>query len=198
MNLNLSSQSIRFLSGQSHETVEVTTPQMMLVMKLSTFAWNVHDGRRQEVRSMFFHWFTSRPPNQYHGQVHDPWQKSKKIAAYPSFLEFLGYWWVIVLTPFPGDLKQLQCSFYFPGLMVGPYLDYAGYVEVITGSLYDKPPVKSIAPSGQQFPPGRRRAVFTKFVHGILFLVALVLYSDTYKYEMVLEDSFLQKPLWKR
>jgi hypothetical protein len=30
----------------SYETMEVTGPQMVLVMKLTTFAWNVHDGRR--------------------------------------------------------------------------------------------------------------------------------------------------------
>lgn len=26
--------------------MEVTGPQMVLVMKLTTFAWNVHDGRQ--------------------------------------------------------------------------------------------------------------------------------------------------------
>ena len=30
----------------SYETMEVTGPQMVLTMKLTTFAWNVSDGRR--------------------------------------------------------------------------------------------------------------------------------------------------------
>lgn len=30
----------------SYETMEVTGPQMVLTMKLTTFAWNVWDGRR--------------------------------------------------------------------------------------------------------------------------------------------------------
>jgi lysophospholipid acyltransferase len=37
---------IRALYGLSYETMEVTGPQMVLTMKLTTFAWNVWDGRR--------------------------------------------------------------------------------------------------------------------------------------------------------
>jgi hypothetical protein len=32
--------------GLSYETFEITGPQMVLIMKLTTFAWNVWDGRR--------------------------------------------------------------------------------------------------------------------------------------------------------
>ena len=39
----------------SYEIMEVTGPQMMLTMKLTTFAWNVYDGRRKvEVRLSAF------------------------------------------------------------------------------------------------------------------------------------------------
>ena len=40
------SHVIRVLYGFSYETMEVTGPQMVLTMKLTTFAWNVWDGRR--------------------------------------------------------------------------------------------------------------------------------------------------------
>lgn len=43
---NSNSHIIRVLFNFSYETMEVTGPQMVLVMKLTTFAWNVHDGRR--------------------------------------------------------------------------------------------------------------------------------------------------------
>ena len=89
-------------------------------------------------------------------------------------------------------------SFYFPGLIVGPYVDYAGYIEVVTGSLYEKPSVKGIIPPGQQFPAGRREAALYKLALGLAFLATFVLLSNDYKYEAVLEDSFLAKPLWKR
>ena len=40
------SHIIRVVYGFSYETMEVTGPQMVLTMKLTTFAWNVWDGRR--------------------------------------------------------------------------------------------------------------------------------------------------------
>jgi hypothetical protein len=55
-----------------YETFEVTGPQMVLVMKLSTFAWNVYDGRRDASKL-------------------DKWQTAFRVVEYPSILEFLGY-----------------------------------------------------------------------------------------------------------
>jgi len=43
---NLNSHIVRAFFNLSYETMEVTGPQMVLVMKLTTFAWNVYDGRR--------------------------------------------------------------------------------------------------------------------------------------------------------
>lgn len=40
------SHVIRAVYEYSYETIEVTGPQMVLTMKLTTFAWNVWDGRR--------------------------------------------------------------------------------------------------------------------------------------------------------
>ena len=38
------------------ETFDITGPQMVLAMKLTTFAWNVWDGRRPaEARSVHCH-----------------------------------------------------------------------------------------------------------------------------------------------
>lgn len=46
---------------------------MVLVMKLSTFAWNVYDGHR--------------PVDQL-----DAYQRSTAIQKMPNILEFLAYW----------------------------------------------------------------------------------------------------------
>ena len=35
--------------------MEVTGPQMVLTMKLTTFAWNVYDGRRKAEVRVFLH-----------------------------------------------------------------------------------------------------------------------------------------------
>lgn len=49
------SHVLRAIFQWSYETFEVTGPQMVLVMKLTTFAWNVHDGRRPaQVRAHIF------------------------------------------------------------------------------------------------------------------------------------------------
>jgi hypothetical protein len=51
----LQSHVIRAVYGFSYETMEVTGPQMVLTMKLTTFAWNVYDGRQKvEVRLSAF------------------------------------------------------------------------------------------------------------------------------------------------
>lgn len=44
--MHLFSHVIRALLDLSYETVEITGSQMVLTMKLTTFAWNVYDGRR--------------------------------------------------------------------------------------------------------------------------------------------------------
>jgi len=55
------SHIIRAIYKYSYEKVEVTGPQMVLTMKLTTFAWNVYDGRRKtEVRA-----FTFSPMNRH-------------------------------------------------------------------------------------------------------------------------------------
>lgn len=42
----LNSHIIRAIYQTSYETVDITGAQMVLTMKLTTFAWNVWDGRR--------------------------------------------------------------------------------------------------------------------------------------------------------
>lgn len=48
------SHVIRAMNEQSYETIEVTGPQMVMVMKLITFAWNVYDSRRPSEVSKHF------------------------------------------------------------------------------------------------------------------------------------------------
>ncbi|KAK2749457.1 lysophospholipid acyltransferase [Myotisia sp. PD_48] len=56
----------------SPSTVDITGAQMVLVMKLSAFCWNVHDGRLPESR------LTET-------------QKNTAIKRFPSLLDFAGY-----------------------------------------------------------------------------------------------------------
>ncbi|BEI86596.1 hypothetical protein CcaverHIS002_0608830 [Cutaneotrichosporon cavernicola] len=56
----------------SVERIEISGSQMVLVMKLSTFAWNVNDGRRKI-------------------ETLDESQKATRLAKLPNPLAFLGY-----------------------------------------------------------------------------------------------------------
>lgn len=63
----------RNLSGVPITEIEVSGPQMVIVMKLATFAWNVYDGRRKS-------------------DDLDQTQKATAIPEIPGLLEFLGFW----------------------------------------------------------------------------------------------------------
>ncbi|CAH7683268.1 MBOAT, membrane-bound O-acyltransferase family-domain-containing protein [Phakopsora pachyrhizi] len=54
------------------DAIEISGVQMVLVIKLSTFAWNVYDGQRKD-------------------EELDEYQRSTGIKHLPSFFEFLGY-----------------------------------------------------------------------------------------------------------
>ncbi|GES62828.1 MBOAT family protein [Aspergillus terreus] len=54
------------------QVVDITGAQMVLVMKLSSFCWNVHDGRLPQA------------------QLSDP-QKYAAITEFPGILDYLGY-----------------------------------------------------------------------------------------------------------
>ena len=62
---------------------------MVLTMKLSTFAWNVWDGRRPVKVRARSTMQISRPTDFL--QDLDKWQSEKRVIKYPSLLEFLGY-----------------------------------------------------------------------------------------------------------
>ncbi|KAF6762379.1 endoplasmic reticulum protein [Ephemerocybe angulata] len=138
---------IRAIYGTSYETMEVTGPQMVLTMKLTTFAWNVYDGRRKE-------------------EELDKWQLSKRVTKYPSILEFLGY------------------SFYFPGILVGPYLDFAEYMDLVNETMF----------------LASRRSVqaYTRMLLGLIYLGVFVVLGPTYNYACCFDTLVASKSLLNR
>ncbi|KAF8436262.1 hypothetical protein L210DRAFT_3632092 [Boletus edulis BED1] len=55
-----------------HETLNISSAQILLAMKLTMFKWNVYDGQKLK-------------------KDLDQWQFQKRITKYPTLLEFLGY-----------------------------------------------------------------------------------------------------------
>ncbi|KAJ7873378.1 MBOAT, membrane-bound O-acyltransferase family-domain-containing protein [Mycena olivaceomarginata] len=126
---------IRSIFQLSYETLEVTGPQMVLVMKLTTFAWNVHDGRRP-------------------AEDLDKWQTTKRVTEFPSLLEFLD----IRRTSDSNPRAQIL----LPGILVGPYLDYVDYMDLVNETMFKKLAVKG--KNGRNVPAGRKRVAYRKMI----------------------------------
>ena len=88
--------------------------------------------------------------------------------------------------------------FYFPGLLVGPYLDFAEYMEVINETMFQHANVKATLKAGRNVPPGRKRAAYTKMVMGLFFLGMFVVFGPTYGYTISLKPDFVEKSLLHR
>ena len=53
-------------------------------------------------------------------------------------------------------------SFYFFGILVGPYLDFSEYMELINETTFQNGQVKAKVKPGRRLPPGRKHAAYTK------------------------------------
>ncbi|KAH7105600.1 endoplasmic reticulum protein [Auriculariales sp. MPI-PUGE-AT-0066] len=68
----------RMLAEIPTDRYEISGAQMVLTMKLTTFAWNIYDGRCPD-------------------EELDSWQKTNRIVGFPTLLEFFGF-----ISYFPG------------------------------------------------------------------------------------------------
>jgi len=98
----------------------------------------------------------------------DKWQTAKRVVKFPSLLEFLGHSSVFALSV---CVTVLFYSFYwfrffFPGVLVGPYLDFAEYTALIDESLFKGAEGKM--KSGRAVPAGRKRVVYWKMVSSLV------------------------------
>ncbi|OCH95961.1 MBOAT-domain-containing protein [Obba rivulosa] len=154
---------IRAIYNLSYETFEITGPQMVLVMKLTTFAWNVWDGRR--------------PVDDL-----DKWQLEKRVAAYPSLIAFLGY------------------AFYFPGVLVGPSLEFADYMSLVEATQFKALEQTNGDANGKRrrIPKGRKRVAYVKMVKGLVYLGLFVTCIGSFNYGVAIQDWFAEKNFWYR
>ncbi|KAI0047280.1 MBOAT-domain-containing protein [Auriscalpium vulgare] len=152
---------IRALFAMGYETFDITGPQMVLVMKLTTFAWNVWDGRRPQ-------------------EDLDKWQIRMRVVKYPSILEFLGY------------------AFYFPGVLVGPYLEYAAYMSLIDETLFQISEPPSGVERRRAIPDGRKRVAYRKLAFGLFYLGLFAGLGPSFNYGVTLSDWFQAKSLTYR
>ncbi|KAI0269304.1 MBOAT, membrane-bound O-acyltransferase family-domain-containing protein [Gloeopeniophorella convolvens] len=136
----------------------ITGPQMVLVMKLTTFAWNVWDGRRP-------------------AEDLDKWQTKMRVTKFPSLLEFLGF------------------SLYFPGILVGPYLEYQAYTSLIDGTLFNVAGGPEPSARRRVIPDGRKRVAYRKMLFALGYLGVYMGIAPKISYQTTTTDWFLQQSL---
>ena len=70
-------------------TMEISSMQMVLVMNLTSFAWNCYDGQLRTDKQL------------------DEVQMRDRVMTMPSLLEFFGYWYVVWIN---AAFTSLACS----------------------------------------------------------------------------------------
>ena len=93
--------------------------------------------------------------------------------------------------------------FYFPGFLVGPYIDYASYKSLIDESIYNKTPTPSTPgghgngrKAGRKVPSGRKRVAYRKMIIGLGFLGLFVSLGGTYNYSVTLQSWFASRSIF--
>lgn len=109
----------------------------------------------------------------------DKWQLERRVTdqKFPSLVAFLGY------------------SFYFPGLLVGPFLEYAEYDALVTEKLFKSatPPSHLQDPSfvpKRLLPSGRKRVGYSKLATGLLYLGLFVTLNGKFSFAQTLKPWF--------
>ena len=95
-------------------------------------------------------------------------------------------------------MNESWTSFYFPGILVGPYIDYASYMFLIDGSLFKTASGEAKIPSKRAIPNGRKRVAYRKMLSGLLFLGIFVVLDPKFHYGIFLTPWFLTLNLFQR
>ncbi|PIL36874.1 hypothetical protein GSI_00564 [Ganoderma sinense ZZ0214-1] len=162
------SHVIRTFAGGDYETIEISGPQMVLTMKLTTFAWNVWDGRRPS-------------------EDLDKWQTEQRVVEFPSLIEFLGYAFY-----FPGFLVGPYLTYNeYQALVTGSLYKAAEQREESAIN-------ETNHLSQRLVPHGRKRVAYRKMFKGLVFLVLFILFYPEYNFTITVEDEFESRRLFSR
>lgn len=106
--------------------------------------------------------------------------------------------WILVSHWISAFTLLTPCTirFYFPGVLVGPYLDYASYTSLIDGSLFKS--VESTKPMRRAIPDGRKRVAYRKMSTGLAFLGLFVALGPSYNFAIALTPWFAKQNLFYR
>lgn len=92
-------------------------------------------------------------------------------------------------------LVNFDHRFYFPGVLVGPYLEYNDYLDVITERLFVPHAGKE---NSRKIPKGRKRVAYLRMLKGLAFLGIYVVFGAKYNYTVLLTPWFEKQTLLYR
>ncbi|KAF8681605.1 membrane-bound acyltransferase family [Rhizoctonia solani] len=153
------------------DDLEITGTQMVLVIKLSTFAWNIYDGR-QPTESL------------------DHSQLATRVQEYPSLLEFLGY-----VFYFPGLLVGPAFEFVSYRSLIDETIFVPPESSSNGGSQVSEKN-DSVPKIKRRVPAGRKRVAYLKFAQGLVFLLLFTLFNPQFNYGMSVDPKWSARPFW--
>lgn len=86
--------------------------------------------------------------------------------------------------------------FYFPGILVGPYLDYVDYMDLVNETMFKKLAVKG--KNGRNVPAGRKRVAYRKMFFGLAYLGIFVVIGPTWNYGLAMTPWFVEQSMLYR
>jgi lysophospholipid acyltransferase len=86
---------------------------------------------------------------------------------------------------------------YFPGVLVGPYLEFATYSSLIAGSSFNVTSVGSSEPRSS-IPMGRNRTAYRKMLFALGYLGIYMGLSPKISFQTSVTDWFLEQSLLSR
>jgi len=178
----------------------MTGPQMVLVMKLTTFAWNVWDGRRPvEVRAFLLQPQSPEPTDRAQRTCLGSRQVADEDAGHQIPL-VARIFRLLVRHPLMCFLSDRRLTIiclhrlYFPGVLVGPYLEYATYSSLVNGTLVDE-----AAGGGPEacrpIRNGRKRTAYRKMLFALGYLGIYMGVAPKISFHTAVTDWFLEQSL---
>jgi len=87
------------------------------------------------------------------------------------------------------------CRLYFPGVLVGPYLEYATYSSLIEGTLFDATGGSSQPQHRRPIPNGRKRTAYRKMLFALGYLGLYMGVAPKISFHTTLTDWFPEQSL---
>jgi lysophospholipid acyltransferase len=88
--------------------------------------------------------------------------------------------------------------FYFPGILVGPSVEYVYYEQLVSGALFAPNPNAIVKSERKRVPEGRKRVAYTKLLLALFFLGLYAVGGSNLDYDRVLEPAFMEKSFFGR